>query len=407
MRIAYGWVVVAAGMLISCVSMGSCLSLGLFLQPMHEDTGWSRTGISSAGTLVFLAMGASAFVWGRLNDRWGTRPVVLSGMVLLGIALIAASRATSLAAFELLFGVGVGVAGGSVYAPLMTVASAWFDRRRNLAVSLVSAGMGMWPLVMAPLVGGLISAYDWRAAMLVLGIVVIVLLIPVALLIRKPPPVIPESGMPEHPLRAVPAEPPMTAAQAFRTYAFAALALTHFACCAAHSGPIFHMVPYAMACGIAPMVAVSVYSVAGLSGLGGRLLLGLASDKFGAKPVLVLGLAVQAMAAGTYYFIHELGEFYALAVVFALAYGGVMPLYATLVREYFGIRIMGTVFGAVSAAASFGMALGPVAGGWVFDNFNGYGWLYIGSFGIGLGAMAIALTFKPVARPASLTVQPA
>src|SRR6476646_10173679 len=103
MRIAYGWGVVAAGMLISCVSMGSCLSLGLFLQPMHEDAGWSRTGISSAGTLVFLAMGASAFVWGRLNDRWGTRPVVLSGMVLLGIALIAASRATSLAAFELLF----------------------------------------------------------------------------------------------------------------------------------------------------------------------------------------------------------------------------------------------------------------------------------------------------------------
>jgi MFS family permease len=155
------------------------------------------------------------------------------------------------------------------------------------------------------------------------------------------------------------------------------------------------------------MVAVSVYSVAGLSGLGGRLLFGLASDRLGAKPVLVFGLAVQAMAAGTYYFISQLGEFYALAVVFALAYGGVMPLYATLVREYFGIKIMGTVFGAVSAAASFGMALGPLAGGWVFDTFNGYGWLYIGSFGIGLGAMAVAFTFKPVARPAPLTIQPA
>ena len=155
------------------------------------------------------------------------------------------------------------------------------------------------------------------------------------------------------------------------------------------------------------MAAVSVYGVAGLSGLGGRLLLGLASDKFGAKPVLVIGLAIQAMAAGTYYFVSQLGEFYALAVVFALAYGGVMPLYATLVREYFGLHIMGTVFGAVSAAASFGMALGPLAGGWVFDTFDGYGWLYIGSFGIGLGAVAIALTFKPVPRPAPLAVQPA
>jgi MFS family permease len=407
MRIAYGWVVVAAGMLISCVAMGSCFSLAVFLAPMSEDTGWSRTGVSGAATVVFLAMGASAFGWGWLNDRWGTRPVVLSGVVLLGIGLMAASRAATLAEFELVFGLLVGTAGGSFYAPLMTIASAWFDRQRNLAVSLVSAGMGMGPLVVAPFVRWLISAYDWRTAMLIAGIVAILLLVPTALLIRKPPAAIPAPGMPQHPLRAAPATPPMTAAQAFRTSAFVALALTHFACCAAHSGPIFHMVTYAMVCGIAPMAAVSVYSVAGLSGLGGRLLLGLASDKFGAKPVLVIGLAVQAMAAGTYYFVSHLGEFYALAIVFALAYGGVMPLYATLVREYFGLHIMGTVFGAVSAAASFGMALGPIAGGWVFDTFDGYGWLYIGSFGIGLGAMAIALSFKPVLRPGPLAAQPA
>jgi MFS family permease len=394
-------------MLISCVAMGSCLSLGVFLQPMADDTGWSRTGVSGAGTIVFLAMGASAFGWGWLNDRWGTRPVVLSGVVLLGIGLIAASRATTLAEFELTFGLLVGAAGGSVYAPLMTIASAWFDRQRNLAVSLVSAGMGMGSLIVAPFVRVLISTYDWRTAMLTIGILALILLIPAAMLIRKPPPAIPAAGMPEHPTRTQLAAPPMTAAQAFRTSSFAALALTHFACCAAHSGPIFHMVTYAIGCGIAPMAAVSVYATAGLSGLGGRVLLGLASDRLGAKPVLVAGLAVQAMAAGTYYFVHELGEFYALAVVFALAYGGVMPLYATLVREYFGIRIMGTVFGAVSAAASFGMAIGPLAGGWVFDTFNGYGWLYIGSFGIGLGAMAIALSFKPVARPAPLAVQPA
>jgi MFS family permease len=188
----------------------------------------------------------------------------------------------------------------------------------------------------------------------------------------------------------------MTAAQAFRTPQFAAIALTYFACCAAHSGPIFHMVTYAIGCGIAPMAAVSVYGVAGLSGLGGRLGLGLLADRIGAKPVLVAGLIVQALAAGTYLFVGTLGEFYALAIVFALAYGGVMPLYAILVRDYFGPRIMGTTFGAVSMAASFGMALGPWAGGWIFDTFNGYGWLYIGSFGIGLGAVAIALTFRPV-----------
>ena len=175
--------------------------------------------------------------------------------------------------------------------------------------------------------------------------------------------------------------------QAFRTSAFAAIALTHFACCAAHSGPIFHTVSYAIACGLAPMAAVTIYSVEGLAGLGGRILFGLAGDRFGAKRVLVVGLLIQAFAAGAYFFTRQLGEFYAVAVFFGLAYGGVMPLYAVLAREYFGLRIMGTVFGAVSAVASLGMALGPAPGGWIFDSFGSYGWLYIGSFGIGIGAV--------------------
>ena len=96
------------------------------------------------------------------------------------------------------------------------------------------------------------------------------------------------------------------------------------------------------------------------------------ADRLGAKPVLVGGLLVQALAVATYLAVGQLGEFYALSVIFGLAYGGVMPLYAVLVREYFGARIMGRVFGAVSAFASIGMALGPWAGGWVFDTFHAY-----------------------------------
>ena len=90
------------------------------------------------------------------------------------------------------------------------------------------------------------------------------------------------------------------------------------------------------------------------------------------------------------------------AVVFAIAYGGVMPLYAILAREYFGARIMGTTFGAISMVASLGMALGPWAGGWVFDAYASYAWLYIGSFAVGLASVAIALTFKPVPAAAKL-----
>ena len=132
------------------------------------------------------------------------------------------------------------------------------------------------------------------------------------------------------------------------------------------------------------------------------------ADRIGAKPVLVGGLLVQAMAMATFLAVGHLGEFYALSVVFGLAYGGVMPLYAVLVREFFGARIMGTMFGAVSAFASLGMALDP-AGGWVFDTFHGYGWLYVGSFGIGLAAVAVALSFPSAPRPSqpSLDLGPA
>ncbi len=167
------------------------------------------------------------------------------------------------------------------------------------------------------------------------------------------------------------------------------------------------MVSYAIACGVPAMAAVSTYGVAGLSGLGGRLLLGVLADRLGVKPVLVAGLAVQALSIGAYLFVSHLGELYALSAIFGIAYGGVMPLYAVLAREYFGQRVMGTVFGAAIMASSIGMAFGPLAGGWVFDTFNEYTWLYIGSFGVALGAMTVALAFPKMPARSRQQLQPA
>jgi MFS family permease len=146
-----------------------------------------------------------------------------------------------------------------------------------------------------------------------------------------------------------------------------------------------------------------VLSVAGLASLGGKIVCGLIADRVGAKRTLVVGLAIQALSLILYLFTRELGSFYALAVMFGFAYGGVMPLYAILVREYFGARVMGTAFGAVAFVSTLGMAVGPWAGGWLYDTFGGYSWLFVASFGIGLGAVAIATTFRaPRAVPAGL-----
>src|SRR5213594_5154366 len=104
---------------MSCVGIGAMFSLAVFLQPMSVETGWSRTGISTAATLDFLCMGVAAFFWGALSDRFGTRIVVLSGTLLLGAGLIGASQATSLWQFQLAFGVLIGVVAGSLYAPML------------------------------------------------------------------------------------------------------------------------------------------------------------------------------------------------------------------------------------------------------------------------------------------------
>jgi MFS family permease len=391
MKSSYGWVIIAVGALMTCVGIGAMFSLAVYLAPMSVETGWSRTGISSAMTLDFLVMGAAGFGWGTLSDRIGPRAVVLAGATLLGLGLVLASRSTSLTQFQLTYGMMVGLAAGAFFAPMIAAATNWFTDNRSLAVSLVSAGMGVAPMTISPFARWLISTYDWRTAMMTIGIVAWALLIPAALLVRQPP--VAASGAASGPIPAD--EPSMSAAEAFRSPQFIVLALTFFLCCGAHSGPIFHMVSYAIGCGIAPMAAVSIYSVEGLAGLGGRLLLGLLADRFGAKPVLVVGLLVQAFAIAAYLAVDRLGEFYALALVFGTAYGGVMPLYAVLARESFGQRVMGTLFGALTMASAIGMAFGPWAGGRIFDAFNSYMWLYIGASSVAVAAIAVALVFSP------------
>jgi MFS family permease len=383
----YAWTMVAIGGLMGCIAIGAVFSLAVFLQPMAQDTGWSRTAISSAMTLNFVAMGVGSFAWGALSDRFGVRVVVLAGSVVLGLGLALASRAATETQFLLVYGILVGAAAGSIFVPLITAVSGWFEKRRGLAVSLVSAGMGMAPLTMSPLSAWLIERMDWRSGQLTMAVIVWVIMIPLALLVRAP-------GAAPKAQGAAGAEAPRGGvAAALRSWPFIVLALTFFACCATHSGPIFHTVSYAITCGIPTMAAVSAYSVEGLAGLGGRIVWGMLADRVGAKPVLIAGLFVQALAAGAFMYARQIEHFYVIGAVFGFAYGGVMPLYAVLARDYFGQRILGTILGAATMLSAFGMALGPALGGWIFDTYGRYTGLYVFSFAIGIAAAMIAFAF--------------
>lgn len=389
----YGWVIVAAGAVITCVAMGAMFSLPVYLQPIAEETGWTRAGISAAMTVGFIVMGVAGFGWGALSDRIGARPVVLMAALLLGAGLTIASRADDLLVFQVAYGGLVGGSGGAFFAPLMAATVGWFDRHRSLAVSLVSVGAGVAPMVVTPFASLLIESHGWRNAMQWIAIGALVLTVLPALLIRRPPAA--EAPAPEAGGKTAMAPRPGSAFAALRTPQFAVLAATFFLCCAAHSGPIFHTVSYAMICGASALAAASIYSVEGVAGLFGRLVFGVLADRLGVRRVLVAGLALQALGIYTYIHVTQLTEFYMLAAVLGMAYGGVMPLYAVLARDYFGPQVMGTVLGAATMTSSIGMAFGPIGGGWLYDNFGSYHWLYIASAAVGIAAAAMALAFPP------------
>jgi MFS family permease len=387
----YRWVIVAAGGLLGCVAIGAMFSLPVFLGSITRDTGWSVTGVSSAMTIGFLALALTSMAWGSLSDRFGPRFVIAAGSIILAISLALASQTTSLIAFQVIFGLFVGASIAAIFPPMMACVTGWFDTHRSLAVSLVSAGMGMAPMTMSPLAAWLVSIYDWRTSMLIIAAVAAAVMIPVSLLVRRPPAL--EGGG----AAAVAGgeDSAISVGQALRSPQFIILLLTNFFCCATHSGPIIHTVNYAVSCGIPLIAAVSIYSVEGFAGLGGRVAFGLLGDRFGAKQVLVLALLAQALGALGYLAASDLGTFYAVAAVFGFIYAGTMPLYAAIARENFPLRMMGTVIGGTAMAGSLGMATGPLAGGLIYDTLASYTWLYLGSAGMGLGAFLIAMTFRP------------
>jgi MFS family permease len=399
----YRWVIVAAGGLLGCVAIGGMFSLPVLLQPIARDTGWSVAGISSAMTIGFLAMAFASMAWGTLSDRIGPLPVVLTGSIVIAASLALASRATSLIEFQLLFGLLVGAATAAIFAPMMATVTGWFDTHRSLAVSLVSAGMGMAPMTMSPMVAWLVSSHDWRTTMLILSAVVASIMIPVSLFVRRPPAL--AAGAAASGEAGPQAE--MSRAEAIRSPQFLILLATNFFCCATHSGPIIHTVSYAISCSIPLIAAVSIYSVEGFAGLFGRIGFGLLGDRFGAKRVLVIGLLVQAFGALAYVFVRELAAFYAVAAVFGFIYAGVMPLYSVLVRENFPLRMLGTVIGGTAMAGSLGMATGPIAGGLIYDTFASYAWLYIGAWGMGIGAFLMIMTFRPFPKTQQQAVKAA
>ena len=396
---AYRWVVLAVAFAIISLSIGTLFTLGVFLKPIEDSTGWSRSSISTIGLLNWIVMGVGGVVAGYVSDRFGIRLVVLTGGALLGLGLVLSGQAREVWHFYLTFGVLVGGGVSCFYVPLTVTAIKWFEGRRGMAAAVVSAGNGFGILALSPLSRWLINTFDWQTALLVLGDLAWLVVIPAGLLLRDPPDAVPVTLRPRA-VGAAAAEPSIAtaSASAVRSWPFWAVALTHFACCAAHSGPIFHMVSHAIDLGVGSMAAASLLGVSGLSSIFGRIGTGMVADRLGAKQTLLAALALQAIMILSYAFAHTVASLSLIGLLFGVGYGGAMPLYALLTREYFGERVLGTVYGGVFFISCLGMGLGSYAGGAIYDTLGSYLWLFLGSFAIGTMAVLMGISLRPSVR---------
>ena len=393
-RFFYGWVVLAAAFMIITLSIGMLFTLAVFMKPMEDSLGWSRSVIGSVGLLNWVVMGVGGVLAGYLADRLGTRTVILAGGSLLGLGLVLSSQVREVWQFYLTFGLMVGGGVSTFYVPLTVLAVRWFGARRGMAAAIVSAGNGFGILVLSPISRWLINQFDWRTALMALGDASWLIVLPSALLIKDAASAVPIGADSSPSARAI-----------VRAWPVWAIGLTHFACCAAHSGPVFHMVSHAIDQGLTGMAAATLLGVSGFASMFGRVATGLVADRFGTKPTLVAMLALQAGIIGLYPVAHGLPVLYALGISFGVAYGGVMPLYALLTRECFGEKTLGTAYGIVFFVSTLGMGLGSYAGGLIHDALGSYLWLFLGSLAIGVMATIMAVTLRPrsafaVAAPA-------
>jgi MFS family permease len=407
------WIVLGAAFVVIMLSIGTLFTLGVFLKPIEESLRWSRSSIGAVGLLNWIVMGLGGVVAGYAADRYGTRSVVLVGGAVLGLGLVLSGQVRQVWQFYVTFGVLVGAGVSAFYVPLTVLAIRWFDDRRGLAAAIVSAGNGVGILLLSPLSRWLIDRFEWRTALVVLGDVAWLVVIPCAILLAPPP------GRRARGTIASIATPPGSAAPPARTAAALdapagagsrasiatllgswpiwAIALTHFACCAAHSGPLFHLVSHAIDRGVNGMVAATILGASGLSSVAGRIGTGLAADRLGVKRTLIAMLALQAALIPLYLLAAGPGLLWGLSLAFGVAYGGVMPLYAVLTREYFGEAAMGIAYGWVFFISCIGMGLGSFAGGAIYDLLGTYRGLFVGSAAIGAMGVVLAVTLRPPA----------
>lgn len=388
----YGWVVVFAAFLAMFTAFGATYSFPAFFEPLSEEFGATRGTVS----LVFSVAGFLYFVLGafsgRLADRIGPRPVVGFGMACIGIGLVAASMADSLAAIIIFYGIGIGVGVGFAYVPAIGAVQRWFVVQRGQASGWAVAGIGIGTMAAPPAAAWAIGMFGWRGAYVAIGIAVLVLGALATLLLRASPAAmgLQPDGAPA-PTTAAPAPPGgLELGAVLRHPAFWLLYVASGLNCIGTFVPFVHLAPYAMDQGLSRAEGVWLVGLIGVGSTLGRFVLGGFADRMGRGRSLSLVMLLTGLALLFWIFAQGFAALALFALAFGLFYGGFVALVPAVTADLFGLRAMSSVLGVLYTSVALGTLLGPTLAGWVFDITGSYTWpILICALGCAAAAMVV------------------
>ena len=365
----YGWVMVGVAAVVVGAGFGTLWSFPIFLKPLSEEFGWLRGETSFAYAIAVFFIGAMGIVMGDLADRFSARPLVLMGAIVLGASQLLLGYIQSLWQLYAIYGVLVGgLAISAFYVPLVTHVGFWFERNKGLAIGTMLGGQVAGAAIIPFVVRILISNVGWRETYIMMGVAIWLLLIPLTILIRRAPGFGKSGGEAPAPRNWTSAEGGAMSPRRLTTVLSVAIVF----CCICMAIPLIHAVSKASDAGIDAESAAGVLSLMMIGGFVGRVGSGKVSDHIGGLRTLLLASGTQTVTVFWFSQFDGMAGLYVIALAFGVGYGGVMPSYAIIIREYIPANLSGRALGIVYFLGNVGMGLGGYFGGLLFDLGGAY-----------------------------------
>jgi MFS family permease len=380
---AYAWARLIASLLIGTVGSVGFWAVVVTLPAVQADFKVARADASLPYTLAMVGFGIGGVIIGRLVDRFGIVRPVIGATLVLGLAFVVSSFAPDLGTFALV-NLMIGIGCSATFAPLVADISHWFTRRLGIAVAICASGNYLGGAVWPPIVQGLLdggiwppslrhamaaagwAASGWRHTQVAIGIACIATMLPLAAVLRR------RLSAHQDAAAAV-AAGDANASLGLHPYAlFALLCVAGVACCVAMAMPQVHIVAYCGDLGYGVKRGAEMLSLMLGFGIVSRIASGFVADRIGGVATLLIGSLLQGLALFLYLLFDSLHSLYVISALFGLFQGGIVPMYAVIVREYFPPRMAGTLVGLVIMATIAGMALGGWISGAIFDLTGAY-----------------------------------